>query len=62
MKKVYLKPLTELTACAQTAALMEGSDFFHGEAKGTMGGNGGGGMVITNGKIDGSNNNNLWDD
>lgn len=59
MKKVYLKPLTELTACIQSAALMEGSNFFHGEAKNGAWG-GGGSQVIENGKMQG--NENLWDD
>jgi len=59
MKKVYMKPLTELTACIQSAALMEGSNFYHGEAKGGVWGNGGP-QVIENGKMQG--NENLWDD
>lgn len=59
MKKVYVKPLTELTACIQTTALMEGSNFFHGEAKNGAWG-GGGPQVIENGKMQG--NENLWDD
>ena len=58
MKKVYVKPLTELTACIQSAALMEGSNFFHGEAK--NGAWGGGSQVIENGKMQGKDN--LWDD
>ena len=64
MKKVYLKPITETATYECKAALLNesGTDYWHGEAKGNMGGNGGGGMVITNGQIDGSNNNNLWDD
>ena len=58
MKKVYMKPLTELTACVQTTALMEGSNFYHGEAKNGVWG--GGGQVIENGKMQGKDN--LWDD
>ena len=63
MKKVYLKPITETAMYECKAALLNesGTDYWHGEAKGNMGGNGGG-MVITNGQIDGYNNNNLWDD
>lgn len=63
MKKVYMKPLTELTVYAQTAALMEGSNFYHGEAKegGVWGDDH---TVITNGQFDNGNsgNNNLWED
>lgn len=65
MKKVYMKPLTELTACIQIAALMEGSNFYHGEAKNGAWGGGGGHTVITNGHYDNGNNsssNNLWED
>lgn len=55
MKKIYVKPIVELTACIHTTAPLMGSgdEWYHGEAKGFAG---------EEDDEDGPNpNNNLWD-
>lgn len=33
MKKIYIKPILEMTECVHATALLEGSNDFHGEGK-----------------------------